>query len=368
MSGAEYWSLHASTRRLFPPEKGPLSIQGEHFYTDDGALWQCRGVSLFLLFLLYCRGLDITPQLRWMHHFGMNLPRIFCALPWNETPDYRWESFRFDLVDPFLDLLESSGLRSNWSIGHYRHPRLAEYAQRLYDTFKGRWSVLTEHVNEPHVGEKPDPIDDFAGVDHHGVLTSYGLYSEFYDQQEGLPPVKDFGTIHTPRGSAWARQARHVQEIQHKTRTPWLGDEPAKIVEPGFIYPGGKNDPVRTPMDAVWHFGVLHLWTAGGTFHCEQGKWGLVPEPGMLQYTVAEAVRDQVWKRIDATWQIGAYTGSHMKTISPVDHIPYVWSYSTRQEHRALAVRCKAIEPEARNGWTIVETWGPGHSLVKLER
>ncbi len=357
---------------LFPPERGRLHIDGTTFRTETGALWQWRGFSWFLGFLRYCRGEDVTPDLRWMRAHGFNIPRVFGPLPWTETPDYRIETFRFDRLPAFFALLERHGLRCNFSIGHYRHPGLAAFAQRFYDIADRHWNVLAERVNEPHVGPKPDPILDFDGVDNRGVLTSYGLYGRYYDKTEGLDPVLDFGTIHVSRDSAWHRKARHAEEIQHATGKPWISDEPAKITEPGFEYVGGKNDPSTTPAEAVWHAAVCALWTPGHTVHTEEGKWGHVPRPGQLQHTVVEAVRDHVFQKIDASWQVGEYNGSDSHD-SPVDDVDEpdgdpIWTYTSLHTNRALSVRCALSAPRPRNGWRVTAQWGPGNSIVQLER
>lgn len=352
----------------FPAEAGRLRIAGERFLTEDGQLWSWRGYSWFLGFQRFSRGDDVTPDLRWLRAHGVNIVRIFGPLPWKETPDYRIESFDFDKLDAFLSLLESYGLRSNWSLGHYRHPGLRAFAQRFFDVAGRHWSVVAEYVNEPHVGEKPDPLKDFAGVDRRGVPSSYGLYAEAIDGEDGWPQVLDFGTIHIPRDSAWHRRARIAQEVQHATGKPWISDEPAKITEPGFQYPGGKNDPAKTPAEAVWHAGIAAIYTAGSTLHTETGKWGTVPQPGMLQHTVADAVRDQVWLKISPAWQEGQYSGSHMST-SPVDFIRDIWTYSSIRGNQALSVRASdSAPPQAVRGWRVKERWGPSGSLLLLER
>ena len=359
---------------LFPPEAGRLHIEGEHFHTEDGGLWPWRGYSDFLLFRNYCLGEDITANLRWCRVQGVNIVRVFGPLPWKETPDYRYEQFDWDRLPVFFALLETWGLRCNWSLFHYPADVafLRRFAQRWFAIAQDFPLVVAEVVNEPHVGQKPDPIDVVKGVDRRGVLTSYGYYTEAMDGQPGWPPTLDFGTGHWPRTDAWARKARISQEAQRGTGKPWISDEPAKITEPGFQYPGGKNDPLTTPQEAVWHAAICQLWTAGFTLHTEEGKWGRVPQPGMLQQTVADTVRDEVWLKIDPSWQTGHYSGSHMSN-SPVDDVNTpegdpIWTYSSVHDHKALSVRCYLSEPQAINGWQAVDRWGPAHSLVRLTR
>lgn len=349
---------------MFPPEVGRLHIDGTTFRREDGGLFQWRGYSWFLGFLRYCRGDDITPDLRWMRAFGFNLPRVFGPLPWTETPDYRIEHFDFVKFDAFLSLLESYGLRCNFSVGHYPGVNWKKFDAVIDDLARGHWNLVKERVNEPRIGAKPDPIRDFPT--HTGkVLTSYGWYESFYENI--IPPVLDFGTVHIPRDAAWHRKARHVQELQAATKRPWISDEPAKVTEPGFSYPGGKNDPATTPNELVWHAAVCLLYTPGVTYHCEEGKWGRVPTHGMLQHTCAERLRDDVFLKIDAHWQTGAYNGSHHTTTSPVDFVRDVWAYSSLHATEALAVRCAPIPLKAINGWRIVESWANG-TIARLTR
>lgn len=363
--------LFTASQGLFPPERGRLSIKGAHFYTEDGKLFQWRGYSCFLLFLRYCRGEDITPELHWFRANGFNMLRIFGPLPWTQTPDYRVEHFDFAKLHTFLSLLESYGLRSNWSLCHYQHPELATFVRKWFEVAGQHWSVVAEMVNEPHVGsEKPDPIA-LTPSQRYGILTAYGLYGKYYDKAEGLDPVLDFATIHIQRDAAWHRKARHAQEWQDKIDKPVISDEPAKITEPGFQYPGGKNNPLTTPQEMCWHGAVCDLWTSGFTLHTEEGKWGRVPRLGMLQHTVAMAVKDNLFRKISAGWQTGEYNHSENHD-SPVDDVndsdgDPVWTYTSLHSTTALSVRCAPIAINAKNDWEIVDSW-LGGTLVTLDR
>lgn len=357
----------------FPGETGRLRVEGQTFRREDGSLFQWRGFTWFLGFLRFCRGEDITPDLVWMRSLGVNIPRIFGPLPWAETPDYRVEHFDFWKLNDFLVLLKAYGLRSNWSLCHYPGPDWNTFLRRFYEIAANHPGVVVEAVNEPHVGEKPDPIAILKGVDRRGVLTAYGLYGKYYDSAPDLDPVLDFATIHVQRDSAWHRKARHAQEWQNSINKPVISDEPAKMTEPGFVYSGGKNDPNTTPAEMVWHGTVCSLWTPGFTLHTEEGKWGRVPQPGMLQHTVCEAVKSDVWTRIDASWQTGQYKGAH-SSGSPVDgdglkiNGQDIWTYSSVHPNRSLSVRCAFSAPQPINGWREVNRWGAAGSIVQLER
>ena len=365
----------------FPAEEGGLYVEGTTFRRhSDGSLFQWRGKSMFLLVLRHARGEDIRPDLHELRLLGVNVPRIFGALPWAETPDYRVENFPLDAMGQVLELLRVYGLRSEWSLAHYMHSGLYALLVRQLEILSDYPEALVEWVNEPHVGrEKPDPQALNQAVGRDGTLAAYGYYGNFYKNGATPDPVLQWGSLHTTRDSSWARKARHIQELQHTWQRPTVGNEPAKIVEPGFSYPGGKNDPAKTPNEAIWYHAIAHLWTPGATFHDEEGKWGRVPRPGTLQRQVLEGVRDQVWTRIHAGWQTGEYnhSGNH---DSPVDDVDAdtdgdgkpdpVWTYTSlhASANRALSVRAYASEPRAINGWRVVEAWGPGNSIVRLER
>ncbi len=356
---------------LFPPEMGRLRIDGTTFRHEDGSLHQWRGYSWFLGFYRFCNGEDVTPDLRWLRQMGFNNVRLFGPLPWKEI-NYKVEDFRFDLLPRFFDLLASYGLRCNWSLAHYEHTANEAYVQRWFN-FAQDYDLVSfaEGVNEPHVGKtKPDPGDLLYDISTYRVRTSYGYYKEAMDGNPGWPPVLDFGTIHIPRDSAWPRRARMSQECQQATEVPWISDEPAKLVEPGFDYPGGKNDPKHTPDEMVWHAAVCMLWTPGFTFHCEEGKWGRVPTPGMLQHTCAERVRDDVFKKMGAHIQVGDYNRGG-NSDSPVKNVytdeNQIWVYTSLHEHEAWSVCCGDEKLVAQNGWTIVDSWANG-TLARLER
>lgn len=388
MDSATYLLMSSSrVRGFFPPERGRLRVDGTTFRTESGELFGWRGKSMFLLFLRYCRGEDITLDLRWFRAHAINMLRIFGPLPWPETPDYRVEKFRFDKLPGFFGLLEKYGLRCNWSLAHYRHPDLPEHVQRWYDIADQFWAPVAEAVNEPHVGvEKPDPIELLRDIDTRGVPTAYGYYKQYYDKLPGLDPAKHFGTIHTTRDSSWARKARHAQELQDMlgNSQPWVNDEPAKAIEigsladhppttaiyPGFNYVGGKTNPD----EFAWYHAVSALWTPGSTVHDEHGKWGHIPPVGSQQHRCVQAVVEHVFKRIGPEWQTGEYNRGG-NGDSPVDNayiegVNEVWTYTSLHARagKALSVRCGFPSPKPINGWRIADAWGPFKTILRLER
>lgn len=360
-----------SENYLFPPEEGRLHVVGDQMFDEQNRLFQWRGYSWFLGFLRFCDGEDITPDLKWFRKMGINIVRIFGPLPWVELGGrYDYSNFNFVKLDQFLSLLSDYGIRVNFCVAPGEPSSLLQaYANEFYDVASFHWNIVTELVNEPTHGLKPDPIRDFRNVNRRGVLSAYGYYPE--DSNPSLPPVLDFATMHTSRDSQWHRKARDCQWWQGQIGRPVIDDEPAKIAEPYFSGAGVKNKP-ETPQEAAWHFGVAHLWTPGGTVHTQHGRNGLVPAVDTLTHTAIEFVRDNVWKKFPADVQRGDYRGSHFSS-SPVDGTQApngdpVWTYSSVQEHDAWAVRCYPSAPNAKNGWEIVDRWGPSGEFVRLHK
>ncbi len=356
---------------LFPPETGPVYVDGKHFRHPDGRLAQVRDVSCFLLYLRFKRGEDITPTLKDIRANGFNCVRLFGLLPsppW-DLPDYsRPEHFDWVAFDLFLSLMELFGIWVNFSIAH-QPGNWKDFHGRLLEMARTHWCLtFLEHVNEPDVQSKPDPIRDFLPYNPNDKWvppTAYGYYEELLDKYpETMPKTARFGTVHTPRDSSWYRRFRIAQEGQDEMNKPWWNQEHAKITEQNFHYVGGKNDPQTTPRETAWYAGGCYLWCSAYTYHCEEGKWGRFPKPGQLQYEVMENVRDTVFKKIDASWQVGKYNGSHMSS-SPVDDVDYqgspVWTYSSYhpEQNKALSIRFGPVPLKAINGWRIVDAWGP---------
>lgn len=348
-----------------PPAQTPrLRIEGTQFKTEQGELFQWRGYSMFLAYRRFLAGDDLRPDLAVLRSRRINLLRVFGPLPWPETPDYRAQGFRFDRLGAFFALLASEGFYCEWVPICYEFDRVLQrqIVQQSFDIASQHPNVLIEVCNEPHVNDT-DPVGIVDGLDRRGVLTAYGIYWPYYTSENDPLPTLDYVTIHTTRDAAWHRKARHAQELQHSIGKPCISDEPAKAIEDNFNYPGGK----RIPYEFVWHHAITALWTPGSTLHTEEGKWGRVPTPGMRQWEILEAVARDVWGRIGPEWQTGIYKGSH-SSGSPVNHIQDIWTYSSVHPNTALSVRCAVSEPLGINGWTVVEKWGEGNSIVRLTK
>lgn len=368
---------------MFPPEQGRLHIIEDAFYTEDNEIWQWRGFSMFLAYRRFLAGEDLRPDLRQLRAWGANLIRVFGPLPWVETPDYRFESFNLARLGEFFSLVAEEGLRVEfvpfcYTFGNTQSRR--EFAQQCFTIMDEHWNVVAEMVNEPAVGDKPDPIDVLDGVDRKRVLTAYGYYPRENDPLSGVQ-VLDFATTHTVRDSAWFRKARHGQELQVNKGVPVVNDEPAKAIEPGnpgdptnaphpgFGYTGGKTNPD----EFTWYGGVTALWQPGHTLHTEEGKWGCIPVPETRQWDITEAVSANVWAKIPAPVQVGRYTGAHLSSC-PVDGKDLqingrdIWTYASLHDTNAVGVRCAVSAPQPKPGWVEVERWGPGGSVVSVRR
>ena len=369
---------------MFPPEAGRLHMEGDTFRTEDNQPWQWRGFSLFLPYRRFLAGDDIRGDLRRLRAWGVNIIRVFGPLSWNElNGDYTHETFSTARLGEFFQLVGDEGLRIEFVPFCYLWGTAVErraFAQTCFDIAAAHWNVVFEMVNEPAVGSKPDPKDVLVGVDRHGIPTAYGSYPR-EGQSFSTVDVLDFGTIHTIRDDAWFRKARHAQEFQASKKKGIVPDEPAKAIEPGnigdptlaphpgFRYTGGKTNPD----EFVWYGVISSLWGPGHTLHTEEGKWGCLLVPGTRQHEIVDAVSSQVWAKIDASWQLGSYTGSHLSS-SPVDGKDLeidgkdIWTYSSLHPDKALSVRCATHAPQPKPGWVEVERWGPSGSIVSLKK
>lgn len=356
----------------FPDEKGRLRIEGKTFKTEDNELWQWRGYSWFLGYRKFLAGEDVTGDLKFLRTNGFNVVRVFGPLPWVETPDYRAENFNTERLGEFFGLVGRHGMRVEFVPITYpfqNESAQRSFVQRIYNIAAEHWNVFIEVANEPHVN-KTNPVGVMKGVDRKGVLSAYGLYGSYYERTNpSMPVALDYVTVHTQRDSAWHRKARHAQEIEFALNKPTISDEPAKAIELNFNYPGGKRDP----NEFVWHHAIAALWTPGSTLHTEEGKWGRVPKAGQLQFTILEAVRDNVWLKIGPEWQTGRYTGAHLSS-SPVDGDGLkidgqdIWTYSSLHPNKALSVRAALSAPKGVRGWVVQDQWGPSGSVVRLSK
>ena len=367
-----------------PDELSRLHIEGKTFRTADNHLWQWRGFSLFLAYRRMLAGEDLRTDLRKLRTWGVNIIRVFGPLPWAELGgNYDHTTFSTSRLDEFFQLVGEEGLRVEfvpfcYTFGNTQSRR--EFAQQCFTVMDEHWNVVAEMVNEPAVGDKPDPIDVLVGVDRKRVLTAYGYYPRENDPFSGVQ-VLDFATTHTVRDSAWFRKARHGQELQVNKGVPVVNDEPAKAIEPGnpgdptnaphpgFGYTGGKTNPD----EFVWYGGVTALWQPGHTLHTEEGKWGCIPVPETRQWDITEAVSANVWAKIPAPVQVGRYTGAHLSSC-PVDGKDLqingrdIWTYASLHDTNAVGVRCAVSAPQPKPGWVEVERWGPGGSVVSVRR
>ncbi len=362
----------------FPLEAGRLHRDGTLLRDDTNGLWTARGYSMFLAFLRMLRGEDIRPDLRTLRNFGFNCIRVFGPLPWKETPDYRFENFLAQRLPEFFELCASEAMRVEFTPicygGHELAANVRTFSlenQRLllgktYDAAAPFWNVMVEVANEPHVN-RTNPIAIANGIDRRGVLSATGEYDNKTLGKKFAQFNDGYMVLHSDRSKTdWPRKARHAEEAKKANKIPVILDEPRGAGEPNVTYPSARDSKIA---HFVWYHALAAFWTSGSTLHSEEGKWGRVPTPGMRQYEIIEAVSRDVFKKIDATWQVGKYSGSHYKT-SPVDFIRDVWTYSTINGNRAISVRCsdEVGPPKAINGWREVERWGPSGTLILTER
>lgn len=340
----------------------PLRVEGTKFYTGIDKLFQWRSFSLFLAYRKFLNE-SIEIQLNYLSSNKFNMIRVFGPLNWQETPDYNVGSFNWSRLGEFFSYLASKNFYCEFVPICYKYPTEQQrlVVQMSYDIARPHPNVLIEICNEPSVGDKCNPIEVIRGVNRYSILSSYGIYQPYYTG--GIVPHLDYVTIHITRDSAWARKARHAQELQVSLGIPVISDEPAKAVESEFTYPGSKTNSD----EFVWHHGICSLYNSGSTLHTEFGKWGGIPSIGSNQQKIVDAVHSNIWERIGPEWQLGKYFGSHSSS-SPINHVDNEWAYSSIIGNRALSVRVGNHKSIPRSPWREIESWGPSNSIMLLEK
>ena len=308
----------AAESRPFPPERGRLRVEGSRFYDANNEIWRWRGATQFLLFARYLNGENIAPQLDWLVARGFNVIRVFGEVPAGfgaaqygitnyERP---FERPDFDArLHAFFTLLEDRGLRCEYTVLTYwdRSDVMRAHVQRVFDAAASHWNVFVEVANEPEHNQI-DAVAVMQGVNRRGVLSAYGLDPA----RAGGPgswkgfPVLDYGTTHDLQRDLEnsPRNTRPAAEMQNALGVPFVNDEPIGAIDPGHaqfkqtgpgtwggIHGGGARTVDRDVF--VSAAAIAYMYSAGYTFHFQDGVEGRTPAPGhKVQDSVALALRD----------------------------------------------------------------------------
>jgi hypothetical protein len=374
-----------AAERPFPAEHGRLRVEGTHFYDGDNQIWRWRGATQFLLFARYLNGEDITPQLEWLVTRGFNVLRIFGEVPSGfHAKDYGVDNYERPFERPdfekklhaFFTLLESRGLRCEYTVLTYWDASdvMRSHLQRVFDVAASHWNVFVEVANEPE-HNRIDPVAVMQGVNRRGVLTAYGLdplrSGNTADVWTGVP-VLDYGTTHDLQRDLEHSPivTRSAMELQNALGVPFVNDEPIGAIDPGHklfkqtgpeMWGGIGGGGARTVNRNVFTSAaaIAYMYSAGYTFHFQDGVEGRVPSPAhRLQDDAAAALRD-----------IATFIPNDVLRGMPVQStIGSATAFGVVLDNRQWAV-LPAVPPDwkpgAPAGWRV-DAVGPAGNIVRL--
>lgn len=305
-------------QRPFTPESGRLRIEGRRFYDADNQVWRWRGATQFLLFARYLNGEDISPQLDWLVDRGFNVLRVFGEVPGGfRSDEYGISNYERPFERPdfdtklgaFFQLLADRGLRCEYTVLTYAAATdiMRAHVQRVYDIAASRWNVFVEVANEPE-NNRIDPVAVMQGVDRHGVLSAYGIDPgrASRDTWKAQVRVLDYGTAHDLQRDLEhsPHNTKAAMEMQNVLGVPFINDEPIGAIDPGhprfaqsgpetWGHVGGGGARTVNRDLFISAAAIAYMYSAGYTFHFQDGLEGRVPGPGeAVQDGVATALRE----------------------------------------------------------------------------
>jgi hypothetical protein len=304
-------------QRPFAPESGRLHVDSRHFYDAANHVWRWRGASQFLLFARYLNGEDISPQLDWLVDRGFNVLRVFGEVPAGfRSDEYGITNYQRPFARPdfdmklraFFELLVDRGLRCEYTVLTYADSMdiMRAHVQRVYDIAAPRWNVFVEVANEPE-NNQIDPVAVMQGVNRRGVLSAYGL-DPARASRDAWKSIRmlDYGTTHDLQRDVEhsAYNTKDAMDMQNAFGVPFVSDEPIGAIDPGHPH-FGQNGPetwghvggggARTVNRDLFisAAAIAYMYSAGYTFHFQDGLEGRVPAPSeVVQDGIAAVLRD----------------------------------------------------------------------------
>ena len=304
-------------QRPFTPESGRLRVDSRHFYDAANHVWRWRGASQFLLFARYLNGEDISPQLDWLVDRGFNVLRVFGEVPAGFRADeYGITNYErpfarrdFDMkLRAFFELLADRGLRCEYTVLTYADSMdiMRAHVQRVYDIAAPQWNVFVEVANEPE-NNQIDPVAVMQGVNRRGVLSAYGL-DPARASREAWKSMRmlDYGTTHDLQRDLEhsAYNTKDAMDMQNAFGVPFVNDEPIGAIDPGHPHfaqngpetwghvGGGGARTVNRDL-FISAAAIAYMYSAGYTFHFQDGLEGRVPAPTeVVQDGIAAVLRD----------------------------------------------------------------------------
>jgi hypothetical protein len=370
----------------FTPESGRLHVDSRQFYDAANNVWRWRGASQFLLFARYLNGEDISPQLDWLVDRGFNVLRVFGEVPAGfRSDEYGITNYErpfaradFDMkLRAFFQLLADRGLRCEYTVLTYADSTdiMRAHVQRVYDIAALQWNVFVEVANEPE-NNQIDPVAVMQGVNRRGVLSAYGL-DPARGSREAWKSIRmlDYGTTHDLQRDLEhsAYNTKDAMDMQNAFGVPFVNDEPIGAIDPGHPHfaqngpetwghvGGGGARTVNRDL-FISAAAIAYMYSAGYTFHFQDGLEGRVPAPSeAVQDGIAAVLRD-----------IARFLPNETQLGSPVE--PSVGAdraYGVALGDRAWAVvvpkPASTWVPAPVNGWRL-DAVGPVPYLLRLAK
>jgi len=357
-------------------EAGPLAVQRPAIVDEDGACWQWRGFTDFLLFYRYLTGVDIAPFLDERVALGANVLRVLSMVAWDECdprfypqlfPDY------YATLAAFVHAVAERGIRLELTVFADAQIVMPEKAMRsahlrdILDALSGAWNVVIEVANEPFKnlpGGDQEAIEYAHAVQGYGFLIASGEYSSWPPA-----PTADYGTTHCDRTDDWPRKCKDIKDrCDESGKTPWIGDEPmgaAEVSEPG------RRD--ANPDNHAWYASGAQMFGPGATFHCDDGihsKTPIGPNQAACATAFFEALR---WTPKEAL--LWPYQRGDMGSDAGIGNMPILHddalesrSYCKSDGGKSWCIQIQTSRAHAtpRDGWRVVSE--PRRGFVYLEK
>ena len=242
-----------------------LRPNGRIFYRD-GQPWRWMGISMFPLMDRYARGDNIAPLFNSAR--GCNVLRVWSYVTWDGTG---WETPSLTVARQFIQRCADEGFYVYLTLMTDDAPARYQPARDLAHAVGDLPNVIFECGNEPHIHKNIDVWALQEAVEQTGAPYASG-------ENEMLPFIGSLLDAHTPRDSEWPRKCHDLLEYYN-------GGGPGAPTDPPHPVPCVSGEPIR-PDEASYvatdfraYFGGCAILGAGGTFHYEGGKHGVLPTP-----------------------------------------------------------------------------------------
>jgi hypothetical protein len=255
-------------------------------FSVDGKQWRWKGVTAFPLLNLFAKGENIDPILDVFD--GFNLLRVFYYVDW---PEIGWGIPSDEKTHGFLRYVASRGFYVELVLFPSPIANPQQMVDHFFAEFAEHENLVVELVNEPGVGPKVDSAT--LTIPQTPILWTDGITTALHRG--------DYLNPHTPRDDQWMRKAKNLREY-------WDGGGPETPQDPPFKEPAIVDEPIQPQRpeadkpDAIraaggnWdqvvkdyraYFGIAAMMGGGGTFHFDNGKYGLLPTANDLRCAAA---------------------------------------------------------------------------------